>query len=323
MSSDARPTIERGQHPLLMGNYTLQTPPIDRFAGFVNHLLEFNLSGGYAWGNSRIGKSRAARFVRATLREYIRAPITSFYAHCNEDHVVSERKFYAMLLTGAQVGLIDTGTAWDLRVRLVQHLISETQKRDDPRVVLFMDEAGLLALKQYSWLLTFHNDLDVNDVRLVVVLVGSEALKWRRDQFLARREQQLVGRFMIKGHAITGIQSIEECRTVLAAYDDQARFPAGTNWSFTRFFVTKAYENGWRLASLAEPIWEALMLARASAGLQGETNVPMQVLVTVARAILIRAGEMTSTRPEFDSDVIRALIAMAGYPDLECGTHGP
>jgi len=53
-----RPTIERGQHPLLTGNYTLQTPPIDRFAGFIGHLLEFNLPGGYAWGNSRIGKSR-------------------------------------------------------------------------------------------------------------------------------------------------------------------------------------------------------------------------------------------------------------------------
>jgi len=320
MSADARPAIERGQHPLLTGNYTLQTPPIDRFAGFISHLLEFNLPGGYAWGNSRIGKSRATRFVRGTLSEYIRAPITTFGVHCNRDHIVTERKFYEMMLLGARVGLISSGTAWQLRSRLVQHLIAETQKRDYPRVVVFVDEAVLLAPLQFSWLLTLHNDLDANDIRLVTILVGSEALKWRRDQFMAQHEQQLIGRFMVKGHGIAGIQTLEECRIVIAAYDDQARFPAGTNWSFTRYFATTAFEHGWRLAALAEPVWEALMLARASAGLQGAPNVPMQVLVTVARALLVRAGEMGSERPEFDKETVQALITLAGYPDLEYGT---
>lgn len=312
-----RPTIERGQHPLLTGNYTLQTPPIDRFAGFIGHLLEFNLPGGYAWGNSRIGKSRAVRYVSGTLPEYVRGPITTFNVHCNKDHVVTERKFYEMLLFGARAGAIRSGTALDLRKRLVQHLIAETQKRNNPRVVMFVDEAVLLVMVQYSWLLTLHNDLDRNDIRLVTILVGSEALKWRRDQFMAQREHQLVGRFMVKGHAVTGIQSLEECRTVLAAFDDQARFPAGTTWSFTRYFATAAFEDGWRMASLAELVWDALMLGRVSGGLQGTPNVPMQVIITVARALLVRAGEMGTSRPEIDKEAVQALVTLAGYPDLE------
>jgi hypothetical protein len=49
-------------HPLVRGQYALDTPAISEFFAIICDWIDNRVPGGYVWGYSRYGKTRALQF---------------------------------------------------------------------------------------------------------------------------------------------------------------------------------------------------------------------------------------------------------------------
>jgi len=79
-----------------------------------------------------------------------------------------------------------------------------------------------------------------------------------------------------------GIRDAEDVATCLDAYDRTA-YPEGSNCSFTRFYVPRAFEIGYRLVSDAGVLWQAFESAHHRANLPSRLEIPME---SFARAVV-------------------------------------
>ena len=88
------------------------------------------------------------------------------------------------------------GTASMMKERLTNALISDSRETQYRRVVLFIDEAFLLTEKDFIWLMDIHNNLDMCNVHLTVLMFGTNELKGIKNAYCRARRFQIVDRFI-------------------------------------------------------------------------------------------------------------------------------
>lgn len=97
---------------------------------------------------------------------------------------------------------------------------------------------------------------------------------------------QIVKRFMVESLRFRGVRSAVDAATCLKSYDDH-EYPAGSGWSFTRYFYPYAFDAGLRLENGAHFLWNAFALAHQHAALAGEVEIPMEYLSRAVEAVLL------------------------------------
>ena len=71
--------------------------------------------------------------------------------------------------------------------------------------------------------------------------------------------QSLVGQAVANAQLSEhGITSEAQLARYLGAYDGELVYPAGSTWTFSRFFVQQGFDVGWRLADSAGILWRVL-----------------------------------------------------------------
>ena len=75
-------------------------------------------------------------------------------------------------------------------------------------------------------------------------------------------------------HEFSGIKNVEAVRFILEQYDND-EFPINSGWSYTRYYFTRAWDNGWRFAYQASNVWNAFEEIR-----NDNTSIPDQIYMT-------------------------------------------
>jgi hypothetical protein len=273
------------QHPLKCRTYRMPTPAIAAFRDLVDECLFLFVTGAMVSGQPRNGKTYAIEFLcRDLVKRY---PKLSIYKlRCKKEQAPSENRFFSNLLTAANHAVPVGASRAALRGRLIHKLRQVAEQRGDPRIVLFADEAQNLREIEYEWLRDVHDELELQDLRLFVFLVGQPQLLAQKSAFQALGKEQIVARFMVEEQRFRGVCSAEDCAAILATYD-RGEYPAGSGWTYTRFFLPEAYGAGLRLAQEAGRLWGAFEDAHIRANLDGALEIPMKYFTTAIEAALL------------------------------------
>lgn len=292
----ARSSIATDRHPILTRRYTIVTPMIQLLAAEIVQWIKNGVTGAIVEGDPRLGKTKARRFIAMCLASHFaRLPVYSMiarlYAH------PSERVFFGDMLKAFKHSMYSEGTAAQRRDRLIEGVTSIVQSSGQERVVLLIDQAHRLLEMHYDWLVDFHDELSERGIELFVFLFGQRELSTIREELRRAGKAQIIGRFMVDRLEYRGIRNLTELKACLNCYDEDARFPEDSDWTFTRYFFEQPYARGWRLSQQAPALWKAFEEVRRHGVLNGPMEIPMQHLVRTVERMLTETVISDSGEP--------------------------
>lgn len=266
--------IDIKHHPLTTHQYMLPTASIDTFMSRVKRLIRNHTPGAIVYADPRVGKTYAIRYVKNALREEYPGVVCLSWG--TESKVKpSEEAFFTTLLEAASHPEALKGNSTPKRRRLVERLTELVDGSDYNWFLMFTDEAQRLGMIEYEWLRDVHDVLERKGIRMITLLVGQPDLLNQKSAFRQSKQTQIVLRFMVSEMRFDGLSDPDGLATCLQGYDD-AIFPDGSDWTYTRFFLPRAYETGLRLVDQAALIWAAFRRADIQAGLVVPAEIPMQ-----------------------------------------------
>jgi hypothetical protein len=209
---------------------------------------------------------------------------------CHKHKSSNEGTFFEEMLKSVGHAFFNNGHSNMKRERLIKFFIERTEASKGNRLVLFMDEAQFMYEIEYQWLMDINNELDRYGIYTTVILVGQEELEYQRSTFLLAKKAQIIGRFMLHICKFEGVKNANDIRTCLIGYDDQAKHPAGTDWTFTRYFFPDLYEEGFRLQNYSEELFEIFKEIRREHGIKNALEIPMAYLIRTIEYCLEHFG---------------------------------
>ena len=187
----------------------------------------------------------------------------------------SEALFFGMLLEAARHGRPDSGTALQRRLRLYHKLAELVERSAGNKLIVFVDEAQRLELEHYEWLRDVQDELERRGMRMFTFLVGQPGIPNRKSSFRQSVDtSQIVSRFMVDELRFDGFRAADDLKMSLAAYDTST-FPDGSDWPYTRYFLQRAFDTGFRLEKQHVVLWEAFDAAHRRARFDFTMEVPM------------------------------------------------
>jgi len=290
----ARP-IDIDRHPLILKQYILPTPSIDNFYQQIKRCIRLRIPGAITYSLPRFGKSYAIRYSVNIIREdYAAVPVFTFL--CHKRMVTSETAFFTNLLEAVKHGSPHTGNSSAKRWRLISYVQQKADAGKHNLVVFFADEAQRLSVVEYEWLRDLHDELERRGTRMITFLVGQHELLHQKNGLREARQMQIVNRFMIDELRFRGLLSVDDIATCLQGYDE-ACYPEGSKWNYTRFFFPQAYDDGFRLVSQAQTIWDSFAEAHCKAKMSSEIEIPMQYFTRAVEIAL--SDNLEHDSPEF------------------------
>ncbi|SAK79565.1 hypothetical protein AWB82_05206 [Caballeronia glebae] len=152
-------------------------------------------------------------------------------------------------------------------------------------VLLFCDEAQRYNDNEYEWLRDVHDALDRQQIKLFTFLVGQQELLGQKHAMQVAGKTQIVARLMVEELVFSGIRNAHDVATCLNGYDHTA-YPEESDWSFSRFYVPRAFNSGFRLVNDADTLWRAFEAPHHKANLPGELEVPMESFTRAVEIVL-------------------------------------
>lgn len=259
MASDKN-TLMDERHPLLRQEYAVFTPPMDDMISTIGDWIDQQASGGYIYGPSRYGKSRTIRWhLQAVLEERFQAAVPVI-VWIRRDSMMSEGEFWNALLGASKYEFHDPLKPKRkpiARFLFEQRLVTLAQSAQRNFVVLLIDEAHEVTLKEWKWLLGLQNGLDDLGLRLSVISIGSHGLLFQPDYLARTGNAHIAARFFARDTRFHGIASPTEVEYVLIGYDTDSEWPKDSGISYLQYFAADDFSLDRRLASCANDIWRA------------------------------------------------------------------
>lgn len=272
------------QHPLETGNYRIATAAIQCFYELITRCLRYRIPGALAYGPSRIGKTRAIEYLRLLLAANF-PKITTYSLHAEHKPRHAEGPFFSNLLSAVGFQDPDGGTTQKKRQRLIAKMREACARHGSGVIVLFCDEAQRFNEHEYEWLRDVHDALDQLQIRLFTILVGQQELRAVKTAFQRAQKTQIVARLMVEELAFFGIRDAQDVATCLMGYDLSA-FPAGSPWTYTRFYAPAATDAGFRLVEEAATLWSAFVGLHHKHGFADNLEIPMESFTRAVEIVL-------------------------------------
>lgn len=309
MKNDIRP-VSVDEHPMTLKTYIVPTPTIDALVERVKKLIRLRTPGAIIYGFPRFGKTYSIRYVISTLRvDYPKSVFISF--GCEKKKTPSEDAFFTNLLIGAGHKHLG-GTNPRKRVRLIEKICQMVDGSGYNWVVFFADEAQRLDVIEYEWLRDVHDSLERKGIRMLTLSVGQPQLLNVKSALRQSGQTQIVLRFMITEMRFDGLRTPDDFATCLQAYD-QAEYPLGSGWTYTRFFFPEAWAAGLRLVDQAGQLWSAFHRAHRLAGFNFEMEVPMQYFAYAVEIAFSEKMHLDGPAFEFTSEIWDEAVLEASY----------
>ena len=284
------------RHPILRQAYAIYTPPMDRMINTIGDWIDQRISGGHIYGPSRFGKTRAVQWhLNHVLNDRFKVALP-LVVWIRRVGVVGEAEFWNTLLGAAKYEFYHPEKP---KVKTVARFLFEQQLVTLARlsrgnyVVLLIDEAHDITLKEWQWLLGLQNILDDQGIRFSVISIGSYALQYQPDYLARTGNAHIAARFYACDAQFHGIRSCDELAYVLTGYDLDSEWPKMSGISYTQYFAEEPFRQGQRLMHCTDSIWNAFqallppgLLARKGFMLE----IPMLHLAHAVEQVLRQLG---------------------------------
>ncbi|AWV02738.1 ATP-binding protein [Burkholderia sp. JP2-270] len=276
-------------HCIVTQQYAVYTLPIHEMISKIGDWIDQQCPGAYLMGASRLGKSRCIQyFLAQVLRERFEVELPLIVWIRPPDSQLSEAGFWHMLLRASRFALVNVAKPpprAEGRYMCLQRFIAIAEWARRNYVILLIDEAQGMTLREWQWLMGLQNDLDEKGYLLSVISVGSHQLNYKYDYFAGTGNAHVSARFMASHAQFHGLRTTEELECVLTGYDVDSRWPEGSNVSFLEYFAPKYFSMGRRLVDCSPDLWKSLQsLSPDSAKRFGE--FPMQHIARTIEATL-------------------------------------
>lgn len=312
----------KGIHPLLRKKRPpVTTPPILALANAIRCAIEDGHQGLRVLGSARSGKTYAQRWLMERTGWHTK-PMARVSIRVPRHTKIRDGYIYQLILMSCRQKLSSRQSDLDALAR-IRDLFEQMCYSDGANTLLLLvDEAQRLHREELADFLSVVNECEWGDYSVFIVffyqtdLTGTES-----EQIREELAPHLKGRFGMADHRFFGLCGEDEAGAVFKRYDDNAKWPIGSDVTYTQHFASKAYAQGWRLVHHTKEILEVVEQLRASHGLPPLEEWPMKSFELFVQRILTRVV----TRPDFDGltrdDILEALES-SGYIKLErCRAH--
>lgn len=276
------------QHPVLLQEYAVFTPPVHAMAQKIGDWIDQRQPGGYIHGPSRFGKSRGVKWhMKSILEERFGKRIPLHIWTRPPDSHVSESDFWVSL--GLAVGFRyapTRATRGDRRRLLMEFLIATATACESNFVALLVDEAQAMTFREWNWLLGLQNAMDWEGYRLSVFSIASHQMDYTYELLGMSDHAHVAARFLVAHWPFPGITSADEIEFVLKGYDEASDWPPQSGISYLAHFAPDPYASGARLAPCAGAVWQVLN-SLLPAHYNGDTEFPMQHIARAVEEILV------------------------------------
>lgn len=289
-NSAIRP-VDFETHPVLLRTYICPTMQVEELAERVAGWINAGVQQAVVFGPPGAGKTYGIRYVTERLSAQF-----------------------------ADVGFVDirAGAIGDThgRDRLfaeqhVMNLIEETGQRS---VVLWIDESQLLDPATEISLRHVQDRLKGNEIGSLTVLVGHPRVRVLKQKRAANASDfpTFAPNVPTEEFEFHGLRSVTEIEHCLKAFDND-RFPRGSDWSYTRFFLPQAYVNGLRLAPHAGDLWQEFVEADRAGGADTRTEVPMSYFAKTVQQALTEGAARDCGNMTIDRELWRRAVQQSGW----------
>lgn len=311
MSESVLRPIPLENHPLVQQTYIIPTPSIDSAYKQVKTCIRHRTPGALLLGPSRYGKTYAVRYMDSALRDdFPNLASIGFTAQKKKNPV--ESAFFENLLVavGHKEALAGSNSA--KRLRLTSKLMEIVDRSKRNILNVFADEAHRFEASEYEWLWDVHDALEKHSIRMITFLIGNQKLKQQKNAFRVAGETPIISRFMIDEIPFHGVQSVEDAVTCLQGYDE-AKFPEKSDWTYTRFFFPKAWQEQLRLANEASDLWNAFLRAHEAAGFRFQMEIPMTYFARTVEIACMDYSDKDSSNFRFNPGVWDEVVLSSKY----------
>lgn len=248
------------QHPILTQEYAIYTPPMHNMITTIGNWIDQRISGGYIFGPSRYGKSRAVKwFLKQELEQRFNT-LMPLIIWVRRDSIMTESEFWNQLLKASNYELLDLCkprskvVARELFEERVKTIASYTLSN---YVILMIDEAHEVTLREWKWLLGLQNSLDFEGIRLSVFSIASHNILFQPNYLARTGNPHITARFFSSDFKFNGIKRIEELYYILQGYEEDSEWPESSNTTYLQYFAPDLFSMGERLSNHTETIWSA------------------------------------------------------------------
>lgn len=307
------------RHPMIRREYAIFTPPMDEMISTIGDWIDQQVSGGYIYGPSRYGKSRTVKWhLKAVLKERFQT-VVPLIVWIRRDSAMSEGEFWNTLLGASKYEFHDPlkpRPKSAARFLFEQRLVTLTRSVQQNFVVLLIDEAHEVTLKEWKWLLGLQNSLDDEGVRLSVISIGSHGLTFQPNYLGRTGNAHIAARFFARDMKFRGLASAEELEYVFIGYDTDSEWPKNSGISYLQHFAPDDFARGHRLSSCTKDVWtafEELLPRDLKINKKYRHEIPMQHFSHAVEQVLRRlaAGESWEIVTKYEEWL--KMIAKTGF----------
>jgi len=299
-------------HPVREKFYTVPTKSLEAIYSIVYERVSARRTGLCFHAIPRSGKTTALAYVKDRLQNDFPTIVIA-----RVDSRASSRPSFShmfmLLLESWDHALSKRSNPDILFMNCIADALVRISAKRGSHLVLLIDEMQLLSPTDLMQLLVFHNALEAKKIKLTTISFAQPEILHRRTALLASKERQIIARFLSEPIEFHGCSSAEELKHILSIFDEKSEFPEGSSWSYTKFFVPKAFQNGFRLKKYFKQIWEAML---ASAIELDDGSIPMEHVMLVVEHCLVSAFRFDDASFELSNEDIDAAMSSANLAEF-------
>jgi hypothetical protein len=274
---------EMDAHPVFRKDFTIATNAVSEASNIALEAIFMRQTGIIFYGLSRVGKTCCIRSIHAKAKGFMpRAYVTQIEVTKQEgsftnnivDQLAKEEK---LVFRGKPLAVEKLGQIADM-------IINRCHEKSCNHWVLLLDEFQRLRGYDINILFDLFNRLDRKGITMTALSFAMPQVFEQRDKLMTSGgNQQLIARFMSKLVEFKGCRSAQDLAVILKTYDEESEYPVGSSEPFTKNFAPSAFNSRFRLASYAQPLWQALNGDSVGAY---KNNVPLEHVFLSIRYLL-------------------------------------
>ncbi len=305
-------------HPIREKSYVIPTKMLDRTYEVIRERVWMRRTGVFFYASPRMGKTTCVGETKERLEEeFSTLYVTRLDAR--DSQRPSHAHMYKLLLEAQEhvlsrrsdVNLLFNNAVTDIQVQV--------GARHGSQYVLLIDEAHLLNQTDLQQLLLVHNALERIKIKMTTVSFAQPEIMHRRTALIASKQRQIIARFLSEPITFEGCRHEADLEAILNVCDQESDYPADSGWSYTRFFVPRAYASGFRLRHYTKKMWA--VLTEAAQQLDGE-SVPMEHICLTIEYCLLAGWDEDAPNFLLDDGDIKAAVGASNLATFN-GLMGP
>lgn len=292
-------------HPVITKKYLIITPVITNIYSMIRDRVWMRSTGIFMYATPRMGKTTCARAIKILLEaEFPEIFVISFSAEAKRKQ---ESALLIDIIQSESLAIAKPSRYKDIQRQLITYIQSKLFTKKGQQFVLMIDEMQKLGHEDLDMLATIHNRLEAIGIKMTTLGFAQPEILSLRTTLQATSQNFLIARFLSEPIAFDGCATKSDLRVILESYDNIQYFPVDSDFTFTRFFLPYAFDNGFRLGNFSDEIWSALVNAAKQLTVD---SIPMEHLSRTIEYLLVKGSKSDSPKFSFHkTDIILAVKA--------------